>query len=113
MWLQLSETNFLPSQKANALKSMARSIQLSPGSFGLILARTEIPSGGFNITKEYLKFLIDFLNGLCMLDQNKRCQDVKSIYQDIAVNVVFVIKEVFASFGRWRFLYSQDKEVIG
>lgn len=37
----------------------------------------------------------------------------KKIYLDIAANLVFIIKEVFASFGTWKFSIPEDKEVIG
>lgn len=69
-------------------------------------------SGDFAVTREYLGFVLQCLNGLS-LSEAKKDQALNKLQFDVAVNIVFIIKEVFANFGKWRFATVEDKERIG
>jgi hypothetical protein len=86
-------------------------MEMLPGFYGNILTKTEIPNHTFSVTNEYLKIVLTILelpyDKLINADKNHK------VYVDVTVNVVLIIKEIFAHFGRWRFSSAEDKELIG
>ena len=90
------------------------SLQLSPGAYGVIISKHEVPTGNFSVTKEYLKLLLDFLNAISVGElATSNSAGFSEILNDLAINVSFVIKEIFVNFGKWRYSNPGDKELIG
>ncbi|XP_057314860.1 nucleoporin NUP188-like [Hydractinia symbiolongicarpus] len=113
IWTQLSHTKFLPSHNTSILQTTTSShLHLATGFYGVLLNQLEMTSGDFAVTREYLGFVLQCLNGLSLCEA-KKDQALNKLQFDVAVNIVFIIKEVFANFGKWRFATVEDKERIG
>ena len=81
-----------------------------PGFYGNILTDVEIPNHTYDVTKEYLQAIMTLIELPC--DALIKADKTHKLYMNLAVNIVLVIKEIFAHFGRWKFSYAQDKELI-
>ena len=83
---------------------------MMPGFYGNILTNVEIPNHTYEVTKEYLQTIMTLIEVPCetLIEADKS----NKLYMNLAVNVVLVIKEIFAHFGRWKFSSNQDKQLI-
>lgn len=104
VWQHLTEIQFLPHQKNKDITSML------PGFYGNILTTVEISNHTYDVTKEYLQTIMTLIE--LPSDVLIEADKTHKLYMNVAVNIVLVIKEIFAHFGRWKFSLSQDKELI-
>jgi len=112
MWNQLMDCQFLPSHKSSLDPNQVKT--LTPGYLGMILTNHEIPTKSYTITREYLQFLHGFIQSVFLADPDvENTSSVQKIYLDLAVNMVFLLKEIFANFGRWGYNDVNDKSQIG
>ena len=68
-------------------------------------------NASFKLTIEYLQFLLDFMKSIPFTTSSS--SETAIIYADVVVNLMFVLKEIFASFSKWRYTYPSEKGEIG
>ncbi|XP_035683190.1 nucleoporin NUP188 homolog [Branchiostoma floridae] len=102
VWLDLQQTGFLPfagSSNMDVNKALSGSGMFA-GNYGNLLISLERPSGYYPVTIATLKLLLALAKGL-------------QFQEGIIPAIVFVLKEVFASFYKWNYTNLKDRQEIG
>ncbi|XP_019619082.1 PREDICTED: LOW QUALITY PROTEIN: nucleoporin NUP188 homolog [Branchiostoma belcheri] len=102
VWLDLQQTGFLPfagSSHMDVNRALSGSGMFA-GNYGNLLMSLERPSGYYPVTIATLKLLLALAKGL-------------QFQEGIIPAVVFVLKEVFASFYKWNYSNLKDRQEIG
>lgn len=87
-----------------------RFLSTAPGNFGAILSTKERPVGYYPVTMETLNLLLRLIHGISVVEDT----DSQPIsFLDLAACLVFVMREVFTGFHKWRFTGLKDREEIG
>ncbi|XP_048580591.1 nucleoporin NUP188 isoform X2 [Nematostella vectensis] len=113
VWFGLQQTGFLPyctSAHTSHNQSTVDSIHIAHGNLGAILNAREQPSGHFPVTVATLHLCLQLVCGIGQAHEDVE-QPVN--FLDLAACVVFVIREVFTGFHKWRFTDVKDREEIG
>ena len=77
------------------------------GKFGNILTAVEQVNGKFELTMEYLNFVQMFISSAM------RNVGVAQIYNEIMINVSFILSEIFSKFAKWWYTDVETKSIIG
>lgn len=114
VWHNLQQTAFLPYcvsvKMSEAEKSRIDFLSTAPGNFGLILNTKERPMGYYPVTMGTLNLLLRLIHGIGIAKD----ADTQTVsFLDLAAGLVFVMREVFAGFHKWRFAAVKDREEIG
>lgn len=83
---------------------------MAPGNFGSILSTKERPVGYYPVTMAMLNLLLKLIHGISIAE-NIESQPIS--FLDLAACLVFVMREVFTGFHKWRFAGLKDREEIG
>ena len=87
-----------------------RFLSTAPGNFGVILSTKERPVGYYPVTMETLNLLLRLIHGISVAEDT----DSQPIsFLDLAACLVFVMREVFTGFHKWRFTGLKDREEMG
>ena len=89
---------------------MFRFLGTAPGNFGAILSTKERPVGYYPITMATLNLLLRLIHGISIAE-DMESQPIS--FLDLAACLVFVMREVFTGFHKWRFGGLRDREEIG
>lgn len=87
-----------------------RFLSTAPGNFGAILSTKERPVGYYPVTMETLNLLLKLIHGISVAEDT---DDQPISFLDLAACLVFVMREVFTGFHKWRFTGLKDREEIG
>ena len=105
-------TKFLQSHQTSfVIGEIKTETKLNLGLYGILLQQFEIMNASFKLTIEYLQFLLDFMKSIPFTTSSS--SETAIIYADVVVNLMFVLKEIFASFSKWRYAYPSEKGEIG
>ena len=105
-------TKFLPSHQTSVvIGEIKTETKLNLGLYGILLQQFEIMNASFKLTIEYLQFLLDFMKSIPFTTSSS--SETATIYADVVVNLMFVLKEIFASFSKWRYTDPSEKGEIG
>lgn len=105
-------TKFLQSHQTSfVIGEIKTETKLNLGLYGILLQQFEIMNASFKLTIEYLQFLLDFMKSIPFTTSSS--SETAIIYADVVVNLMFVLKEIFASFSKWRYTYPSEKGEIG
>lgn len=105
-------TKFLQSHQTSfVIGEIKTETKLNLGLYGILLQQFEIMNASFKLTIEYLQFLLDFMKSIPFTTSSS--SETAIIYADVVVNLMFVLKEIFASFSKWRYTYPPEKGEIG
>ena len=85
-------------------------LSTAPGNFGAILSTKERPVGYYPVTMETLNLLLKLIHGISITED---ADDQPISFVDLAACLVFVMREVFTGFHKWRFTGLKDREEIG
>ena len=85
-------------------------LSAAPGNFGAILSTKERPVGYYPVTMETLNLLLRLIHGISIAED---ADDQPISFLDLAACLVFVMREVFTGFHKWRFTGLKDREEIG
>jgi len=114
VWHNLQQTGFLPhcvSAKISEVdKTKVEFLSTAPGNFGAILSTKERPVGYYPVTMETLNLLLKLIHGISVAEDT---DDQPISFLDLAACLVFVMREVFTGFHKWRFTGLKDREEIG
>ncbi|XP_033122077.1 nucleoporin NUP188 homolog [Anneissia japonica] len=109
VWKELQLIGFLP-HTGNLYTEVAKAASgdgIFPGHYGNLLHRHEQPSGVYPVTLSCLNLLHQLVKGLSSVNV-----DV-AVSQDLLAIVVFMQREVFTVFHKWRCNVFSDRETIG
>lgn len=87
-----------------------RFLSTAPGNFGAILSTKERPVGYYPVTMATLNLLLRLIHGINVA---KDTDSQPISFLDLAACLVFVMREVFTGFHKWRFTGLKDREEIG
>lgn len=87
-----------------------RTMAVEGGNFGVILNYKERTIGCYHVTIATLELFLQLLRGIGFL-QEKEEQPVN--FLNLAACEVFILREVFSGFHKWRFARMEYKEQIG
>lgn len=114
VWQNLQQTGFLPrcvsAKISEADKTKVEFLSTAPGNFGAILSTKERPVGYYPVTMETLNLLLRLIHGISAAED---ADDQPISFLDLAACLVFVMREVFTGFHKWRFTGLKDREEIG
>ena len=112
MWNQLMLTKFLPCHQTSVvIAEIKAESKLNIGLYGILLQQFQIINASFKLTIEYLQFLLDFMKSIPFTTSTS--SETAAIYDDVVVNLMFVLKEIFSSFSKWRYTDPSQKGEIG
>lgn len=89
---------------------MFRFLGTAPGNFGAILSTKERPIGYYPVTMATLNFLLKLIHGMSNAEETGN-QAISIV--ELAAGLVFIMREVFTGFYKWRFGSLRDREEIG
>ena len=89
---------------------LLRFLSTAPGNFGAILSTKERPVGCYPVTMETLNLLLRLIHGISAAED---ADEQPISFLDLAACLVFVMREVFTGFHKWRFTGLKDREEIG
>ena len=92
-----------PDNTCNALFGFSGNVGLCSGSYGSILAGFECTQGFYPVTTAFLNFLTTFISPFS--------QDGKE--NELMAPILFLLREIFPVFQKWRFYQARDMESIG
>lgn len=105
-------TKFLPCHQTSVVITETKTEpKLDIGLYGILLQQFEIINASFKLTIEYLQFLLDFMKSIPFTANSS--SETTAICADVAVNLMFILKEIFSSFSRWRYTDPSEKGEIG
>lgn len=105
-------TKFLPCHQTSVvITEIKTEPKLDIGLYGILLQQFEIINASFKLTIEYLQFLLDFMKSIPFTANSS--SETTAICADVAVNLMFILKEIFSSFSRWRYTDPSEKGEIG
>lgn len=82
----------------------------SPGNFGSILSTKERPTGNYPVTTATLNLLLKLIQGISVA----KVTNIQPInFLDLAACNLFVMREIFTGFHKWRYVRVKDREEIG
>ncbi|XP_022809524.1 nucleoporin NUP188 homolog isoform X2 [Stylophora pistillata] len=114
VWHHLQQTGFLPhctSVKMSELdKTKVEFLGTAPGNFGAILSTKERLIGYYPVTMSTLNLLLKLIHGMGIVEETGS-QPISVL--DLAACLVFIMREVFTEFYKWRFGSLRDREEIG
>ncbi|KAK3743945.1 hypothetical protein QZH41_020284 [Actinostola sp. cb2023] len=114
VWFSLQQTGFLPycttARSLDDNKLTIESMNIASGNLGVILSTREQPTGYFPVTMATLRL---FLQLLCGIGQDHKQTQQPVNFLDLAACLVFVLREVFTGFYKWRFTAMKYREEIG
>lgn len=87
-----------------------RFLGTAPGNFGAILSTKERPIGYYPVTMATLNFLLKLIHGMSNAEETGN-QAISIV--ELAACLVFIMREVFTGFYKWRFSSLRDREEIG
>ena len=85
-------------------------MSIEAGNFGVILNYKERPIGSYPVTIATLRLFLQLLQGIGFLQEREE-QQVN--FLDLSACEVFILREVFSGFHKWRFTKIEDREQIG
>ncbi|KAJ7394471.1 hypothetical protein OS493_000282 [Desmophyllum pertusum] len=114
VWHQLQQTSFLPHcvsvKMSETDKTKVEFLSTAPGNFGAILSTKERPVGYYPVTMATLNLLLRLIQGISIAEDT----DGQPIsFLDLAACLMFVMREVFTGFHKWRFTGLKDREELG
>ncbi|XP_068699835.1 nucleoporin NUP188-like isoform X3 [Montipora foliosa] len=114
VWHHLQQTSFLPRcvfvKLSEADKTKVEFLSTAPGNFGSLLSTKERPMGCYPVTMATLNLLLKLIQGISVAEDS----DSQPInFLDLAACIVFVIREIFTGFHKWRYAGVKDREEIG
>ncbi|WAR31430.1 NU188-like protein [Mya arenaria] len=104
-WHDLKHTGLLPFLTEN-IDNMAELLSgkgVSRGLYGSLLAGSEVPHGNFLLTEALLDFISELVLPLYKVGREDQLQAC----------MVYILREVFPAFQKWRYLGNTRKEIIG
>jgi len=114
VWHHLQQTGFLPHcvsvKMSETDETKVEFLSTAPGNFGSILSTKERPLGYYPVTMAMLNLLLKLIHGISIAE-NIESQPIS--FLDLAACLVFVMREVFTGFHKWRFAGLKDREEIG
>ncbi|KAL5011424.1 hypothetical protein ScPMuIL_009975 [Solemya velum] len=105
VWHNMKQTGLLPYLTEN-VDNMAEVLSgqgLSAGLFGVLLAGSECTQGRYPLTTAFLDFISCLIKP--MFQSGKE--------NDLMACVMFILREVFPAFQKWRYYNTNRREVIG
>lgn len=90
--------------------NLCRTLSIEGGNFGVILNYKERPIGYYPVTIATLELFLQLLRGIGYLQEREE-QPVN--FLNLAACEIFILREVFSSFHKWRFTRMEYKEKIG
>ncbi|XP_072045504.1 LOW QUALITY PROTEIN: nucleoporin NUP188-like [Amphiura filiformis] len=109
VWQSLQQTTFLP-HTGNVYTQVAEAVSgagILPADYGKILCQHEMTCGSYPVTLEFLKLVKALLKGLAGENVSLATS------QDLLACVIFVQKEIFANFQKWRYANFTHMEQVG
>ncbi|RMX38057.1 hypothetical protein pdam_00003086 [Pocillopora damicornis] len=114
VWHHLQQTGFLPHytsvKMSKSDKTKVEFLGTAPGNFGAILSTKERPIGYYPVTMATLDFLLKLIHGMSNAEESGN-RAISII--ELAACLVFIMREVFTGFYKWRFGSLRDREEIG
>ncbi|CAH3134960.1 unnamed protein product [Pocillopora meandrina] len=114
VWHHLQQTGFLPHytsvKMSKSDKTKVEFLGTAPGNFGAILSTKERPIGYYPVTMATLNFLLKLIHGMSNAEETGN-QAISIV--ELAACLVFIMREVFTGFYKWRFGSLRDREEIG
>jgi len=114
-WQQLQLIRFLPSSDTSLLAEPgAQNLQVSPGVVGSLLLSSEYATASYGLTLQYLEYFHEFLVTLsgCTIDDDDKSS--LAVHQkDIVANLIFIIKDIFSMYSRWRYSVPEQRFLVG
>ncbi|XP_078374534.1 nucleoporin NUP188-like isoform X2 [Oculina patagonica] len=112
VWHNLQQTGFLPHCVSVKMSEADKTkVDTAPGNFGAILSNKERPVGYYPVTMATLNLLLRLIHGINVAKETDDSQPIS--FLDLAACLVFVMREVFTGFHKWRFTGLKDREEIG
>ncbi|XP_067051394.1 nucleoporin NUP188-like isoform X1 [Acropora muricata] len=114
VWHHLQQTSFLPRcvsvKFSETDKTKIDFLSPSPGNFGSILSTKERPTGNYPVTTATLNLLLKLIQGISVA----KVTNIQPInFLDLAACNLFVMREIFTGFHKWRYVRVKDREEIG
>ena len=92
----------------------AQNLQVSPGVVGSLLLSSEYATASYGLTLQYLEYFHEFLVTLsgCTIDDDDK--SLLAVHQkDIVANLIFIIKDIFSMYSRWRYSVPEQRFLVG
>ncbi|XP_053381028.1 nucleoporin NUP188-like isoform X2 [Mercenaria mercenaria] len=104
-WHDMKQTGLLPflTENIDNMTEVLSGRGLSPGLYGGLLAGFEVPQGEYQLTVAFLEFISELVMPLYNIGQENQLQPV----------VMYILREIFPGFQKWRYYNSTRKELIG
>ncbi|XP_074626303.1 nucleoporin NUP188-like isoform X2 [Acropora palmata] len=114
VWHHLQQTSFLPRcvsvKFSETDKTKIDFLSPSAGNFGSILSTKERPTGNYPVTTATLNLLLKLIQGISVA----KVTNIQPInFLDLAACNLFVMREIFTGFHKWRYVRVKDREEIG
>ncbi|XP_030852979.1 nucleoporin NUP188 homolog isoform X1 [Strongylocentrotus purpuratus] len=109
LWQALQSTGFLPYTGTlyTQVGQAASGDGVFPGSYGKVALEWEKQFGTYPVTLEFIKLVHTLIEGLA----SKNVSMATS--QDLLACIIFLQRDIFTTFQRWRYTDFKDKEKIG
>ncbi|KAK3087060.1 hypothetical protein FSP39_001128 [Pinctada imbricata] len=106
VWHKMKQTGFFPyltENVDNLVEVLSGNVGLSSGSYGAILAGLETAQGFYPVTSSFLNLFTIFIEPF----------HTKGRQSELMAPMLFILREIFPVFQKWRFYQPRDLEVIG
>ncbi|XP_072176210.1 nucleoporin NUP188-like [Diadema setosum] len=109
MWQSLQQTGFLPYTGTlyTQLDQAARGVGVFAGSYGKVVLEWERHFGAYPVTLEFLRLLHTLIQGLSSTEIGVATS------QDLLACVIFLQRDIFTSYQKWRYGDLREREKIG